>query len=282
MGNFIYRIALGVQENNNILKFLICHFDFCILLFNLCAFLFNLCALFFKCRFLFLNFCILEHDGGVPVFYFGEDFIFHLHGSAHVRSGGSLDETVHDKLLVIAIEFPFIDFQKMPVLFPTVILVEDVQQAFQVIARAPFQVRDLHDDGVVRQAFDEGVGHAVGYGVGVVVKIAAADIDNGFLQIAQFVPQDVDGYHGKAEALGIFIARRYVLLIEVLRAEVLPETQGLGGKPCLLQFNQDEVLLPVFFSYLGREVNAEQGDGLPAQVGVFVLAHLHFHHLFLQ
>ena len=69
MGNFIYRIALGVQENNNILKFLICHFDFCILLFNLCILLFNLCALF-------LNFCILEHDGGVPVFYFGEDFIF--------------------------------------------------------------------------------------------------------------------------------------------------------------------------------------------------------------
>ena len=96
------RVALGLQKGDNALEFLVCLSDFFVFLFkfrvfflnlraflfNLRAFLFNLCALFFKCRFLFLNFCILEHDGGVPVFYFGEDFIFHLHGSAHVRSGG--------------------------------------------------------------------------------------------------------------------------------------------------------------------------------------------------
>ena len=71
-----------------------------------------------------------------------------------------------------------------------VILVEEIEQTLQVISGTAFQIWNLNDDAVVRQAFDELVPmlyHAV-----VIVQVPAADVDHRFVQFAQFMPKNVD------------------------------------------------------------------------------------------
>ena len=170
----------------------------------------------------------------------------------------------------------------MLVPFDGVGLVEHVQKAFEAVAGAPLKVGDLHDDGVVREAFDEAVGHTLGDDVGVIVQVAAADVNDGFFQVAQLVPQDVDGNHGNSVAAGVFRFFRDVLFGEVLRAQVLAEAEGLGCQPCLLQLDKNQVLGTVLVAHFGGEVNPEQGNVGLAQARVFVAAHLHLSDLFLQ
>ena len=68
------------------------------------------------------------------------------------------------------------------------LLVENAQQAFQMIARTPLQIGYLHDDAVMRQTFNERVRHTLLYLLAFIIQVTATHIHHRLRQIAQFMP----------------------------------------------------------------------------------------------
>ena len=164
-----------------------------------------------------------------------------------------------------------------------VFLVEHAQQTFQAVAGASGEERDLYDDAVMRQTLDERVGSRER--MVIIVQIAAAHIDHRLGEVAQGMPQDVDGNDG--QPIGPFLSVLVllfddVLLVEVLRTQVLAEAQGLRNQPGLLQLDKDKVFRTVVLANLCREVDAEERDACLLHGCILVAAHLQVYDLLFQ
>ena len=158
-------------------------------------------------------------------------------------------------------------------------LVEDAKHLFKTVVHLAAQQRYLHDDAVVLQTLHEWVRLGERHFVAVVVVHLVPCIDNGFVDVAHAVSEEIYGNGGK----GVFPVSvlAHVLLVVVLQGEILPEAQCLRLQPCLLQFDKNEVFLAVVLPDGGGKVHAEHRYCLAHDVGVFMPAHLHVHHLLL-
>ncbi len=78
----------------------------------------------------------------------------------------------------------------------SVLLVEDTQDAFQMIPCVLFQEGNLDDDTVMRQALDERIGNASLYLMIIIVEITAAYINDRLLEVSYLMSEYVDGYDG--------------------------------------------------------------------------------------
>ena len=164
-----------------------------------------------------------------------------------------------------------------------IFLVKYAQQAFETVAGATGEERDLYDNAVMGQTLDKGVGSRKE--VVVIIQIAAAHVHHRLGEVAQGMPQYVNGDDGQAITpfLSVFVLRfDNVLLVEVLRAQILTETQGFSNEPGLLQFDEDEVFRTVVFTDLCREVYAEEGDASLLHGRILVAAHLKFYDILFE
>ena len=159
-------------------------------------------------------------------------------------------------------------------------LIEDAEYLLQPVVYLAFQQGNLHDDAVVLETLHEGVGLGERHFIPVVVVYFVPCIHDSFVDVADAVPEEIHG-NGRKCVFPVGVLA-HVLLVVVLQGEILPEAQCLRLQPCLLQFDKDEVFLAVVFPYGGGKVHAEHGYPLTHNVGIFMAAHLHVHHLFLQ
>ncbi len=160
-------------------------------------------------------------------------------------------------------------------------LVEHAEHLVQPVVDLAMQQRNLHDDAVVYQAVDEGVLVSVGHLRAIVVEGFVAHIDDGLVYVADAVPQEIHGHHGEGVSLSVAFLL-HVLLRVVLCREITAEAQGLRVEPCLLQFDEHEVLLPVVFLDARCEVDAEHRQVVACDVGVLMAPHLHTDDLLLE
>ena len=142
------------------------------------------------------------------------------------------------------------------------------------------QQGDLHDDAVVREAFDEGVGFIAFQEIAIVVVGVMVHVNHGRVDIAHSVAKQIDSHHG--ECVLVFAVFDNVLLSAVLRTEVLSEAQRLRFQPGFLQFDKHQMLVTIVFAYSGGEVNAKHGDAIARGVDILVRTLLYLHHSLFQ
>ena len=169
----------------------------------------------------------------------------------------------------------------MIIVSDTVILVENAQEPLQVIAGTPLQIGNLHDDAIVRQTLDKRIGNPFLDLVAVVIQIPATDVHHRLAQVAQLMPQDIDGDDGQTVTARVLI-RGHILLIQVLNAQVLPETERFRSEPCLLQLDQHQLFLARRVVDTGGKIKAEQGNTCLLDVRVLVVTHFQVTHLLFQ
>ena len=99
------------------------------------------------------------------------------------------------------------------------------------------------------------VGDAASHRLVLIVEGLMAHIHHRFFYLTHRMSQQIDGYHRQGVPVGA--AGDDVLGILVVYAQVLTETQGLGGEPGLLQLYQDELLFTIGFKDSGTKVDAE-------------------------
>ena len=92
--------------------------------------------------------------------------------------------------------------------------------------------------------------------------------------------QQVDGHHRYGVSPTIFW--QHVFHIGILCAEILAETQCLGFEPSFLQLYQYQVTRAIAFLDGGSEVDAEHGESVTPDVGVFVPSGLDCHYVLFQ
>ena len=81
------------------------------------------------------------------------------------------------------------------------------------------------------------------------------DVDDWVGNVSHAVSQQIDRHHRVGVPfLGVDL---YVVFVAVLHAKVLAEAQRFGVQPCLLEFNQDDLLRTVFLTDRRRKVDAE-------------------------
>ncbi len=160
-------------------------------------------------------------------------------------------------------------------------LVENAQHLLKAVVHLAPQQWYLHDDAVVLQAFHKLVGHALGHLLVLVVVGLVAYVDNGVLDMAHPMAEQIDGHHGHGKFPVLFL--QHVLLVVVLERQIAAEAQRFGGQPRFLQFDERELGQSVLILHFSREVDAKHGDGSFAHEGrVFVTAHFHVAHLLLE
>ena len=170
----------------------------------------------------------------------------------------------------------------MLIIFQAISLIEHLQQTFQPVAHPSFQIRDLHDDAVVRQAFDKPVRHPFSDKIRIIVQVITPHVDNRLLQISQLMSQDVNGDKRKPVSIGIVMLRQNVPLIEILDAEILAEAQRLGAEPRFLQLDEDQVLGSIGVADNSGEINPVKRDLRALGSRKLMRAHLQTHNLLLQ
>ena len=125
----------------------------------------------------------------------------------------------------------------MVICFHTAVLVENAQQTFQMITGTPFQKRNLHNDTVMRQAFDKRVRHTLPDFPTVIIQVTSAHIYHRFTQVAQLMPQNINGDNRQSISSSVSFTMN-ILRIQILCAQILAEPQGFRSQPCFLQLNQ--------------------------------------------
>ena len=133
----------------------------------------------------------------------------------------------------------------------------------------------------MRQAADKRVFHRLLHYLSLVVVGIVLDVNHGFVHITHSVPQEIDRHHGCGVSL-VFPLLRNVFGREILGAQVLAETERFRLQPRLLQFYQNEFLLPVLVPDLGGKVYAEHRERVSGGVCMLVAANLHAQHLLLE
>ena len=222
------------------------------------------------------------HHLCVASFYHGIVFVLVVHLLTDIGTHGSQTEpveNVHHVGIVLVIG----SFEANNLLCSLVPfrLVEDAQHLVQLVVDFAVQQRYLHDDAVVYQTVDEGVGVAMLHFLAVIVHSLMPHIDHGLVDVADAVPQEVDCHHRDGKSLVVAFLL-HVFLGVVLQGKVAAETQGLRVQPCLLQFDENQVRVAVVFPYPCGKVDTEHGNVVARHVGVFVAAHFHTHHFLLQ
>ena len=136
-------------------------------------------------------------------------------------------------------------------------LVEDAEQGFQIILAALLEVRNLHDDAVVGEAFDEVLLVRNVFAAGG-VKILTDDSDHRRFGMVERMPEQVDAQDRHGAQLAI--DRVGILLREVLPPEIFAKAHNVGCKFRLLDFDNDELFCAVGQCDTGREIYAEHRD----------------------
>ena len=81
-------------------------------------------------------------------------------------------------------------------------LVEDAEHLVQAVVDLSVQTGNLHDDTVVCQAVDKGIGQPPRNNVVVIVVGVAAHIEHRLLDVAHLMAQEINGNHGDGVAFG--------------------------------------------------------------------------------
>ena len=155
-------------------------------------------------------------------------------------------------------------------------LIEHAQYHVKVIVDLAVQPWNLYDDTVMRKTLHERVWQSLGYDIFIIIVGFVIDVQNGFLNISHFVPQQVYCHHGER------VVALHVLWIAVLHSQILAEPQRLCFYPCLLQLHKNQPLPAVCLPDGGAEVNAEHREVLALVIAVLVRTHLHVCHFLLQ
>ena len=251
------------------------------LLLNLLRLPFNLLVLpFDKLLFLFNHF-ILQHDGRISGLYLRQDFILHFHGSSHLRSDGGFHEPSHYQTAIVS-QSLFIQFHQMFIILQAIFLIKHLKDFLQAVPETALQVRNLDDDTVMRQTFDERIGNAVGYRIGIVIQVIPSHIDDRLFQIAQLMAQYVDGDDGNTVPVRIDILGQHILLIQVLGTQILSETQRLRGEPGLLQFNENQLCTAILVTDGSGKIYPQHGDAGLHHLRILMGLHLEINDVFLQ
>ena len=103
----------------------------------------------------------------------------------------------------------------------------------------------------------------------------------GFVDVPHAVTEQIHCYHWYAITEGIVVFQD-VVGVGILSPKILAETQGFSLKPRFLQLYEHEFQSTVILLDLCTEVDAKHGYLVAAAIGVFVLAHFHFHHISLK
>ena len=134
----------------------------------------------------------------------------------------------------------------------------------------------------MRQAFNERIGNAIGYRIGVVIQVIPSHIDDRLFQIAQLMAQYVDGDDGNTVPVRIDILGQHILLIQVLGTQILSETQRLRGEPSLLQLDENQLGAAVLVTDGSRKVYPKHGDAGLHHLRILMGLHLEINDVFLQ
>ena len=159
-------------------------------------------------------------------------------------------------------------------------LVKDAKHPIQLVVDLSVQAWNLYDDAFVGETLHKRVWQSLCHYVAVIVIRLAAYVEHRLLDVADFMSQQVNGHHGNG--ISPLVLRQHVFNVSILCTEVLTETQRLRFQPGLLQLNQYQVFRSVFLLYGCPEVYAEYRQPVAGDVGIFVAARLHFHHVLLQ
>ena len=136
-------------------------------------------------------------------------------------------------------------------------LVENSKDTFKMIPGILFQIRYLHDDTVMGKALDKRVGNPLTDLIIVIIQVTTTHVNHRLLQITYLVTQNIDGDDRQAKtARGTLF--HDILLTQILGSQVLTETKCLGGKPRLLQLDQDKTLRTGGIHDFRREIDPEK------------------------
>ena len=143
------------------------------------------------------------------------------------------------------------------------------------------QQRYLDDNAIVYQTVDERVGITMFHFLSVIIHSLMSHIDHSLVDVADAMPQEIDGNHRNGKSLVVTFLL-YVFLRIVLQGKIATETQSLRVQPCLLQLYQYQMCVPVIFLDLRRKVDSEHGNVVTSNIGMLVTAHFHAHHFLLE
>ena len=164
-----------------------------------------------------------------------------------------MDDGLH--IGVCRVESLVIKVQVVLIVLADTLLVEDTQHLVQPVVDLTVKTRYLHNDTVVIETVYELVGDAASHWLVLIVEGLMAHIHHRLFYLTHRMSQQIDGYHRQGVPVGA--AGDDVLRILVVYAQVLTETQGLGGEPGLLQLYQDKLLFTIGFKDSGTKVDAE-------------------------
>ena len=160
-------------------------------------------------------------------------------------------------------------------------LVKHAEHLVEMIVYLAMEQGNLHYNAVVDKTVDKRVFVAIGHLVAIVVHGFVAHINHRLVDVANTMPQQINGNHRNGVAL-VGTILEHVLLCIVLCGEVSAETECLSVKPCLLQLNKHEPHGAVVLPHPCGKVDAEHGDVVACDVGMLMPAHLHTHDILLQ
>ena len=139
---------------------------------------------------------------------------------------------------------------------------------------------NLHDDAVVGKALHEGTVFTALDQIAVIVVGVVVDINHRSGDVPHTMPQQINGHH--RQRMLVLAVLHDVLLARILGAKILAEPQSLSFQPCLLQFYQHHMFMPVLLTNGRTEINAEHRYVVSRHVHILMGALLHLHHLLLQ
>ena len=207
--------------------------------------------------------------------------VLDIHLMAHLAVCRCSQQPMYDveHLVIIGIQ-TLVDVEGLLAVSFKVRLVEDAQHFLQSVVDLTVKTGNLDDDAVVGQAVDEWMGQALGYEIVIVVVGMTTYIKHRFLDVADLMAQQVNGYHRNGIAL--FALRQDVLRVGVVHAQILAETERLGLEPCLLQLDEYQMLASVRLTNGGPEIYSEYGQAFAGGVCIFVATHFHIDDLLFQ
>ena len=162
-------------------------------------------------------------------------------------------------------------------------LVEHAQYLLQTVVDIALQSWYLHNYAVVYKTLYKRFGIALGNDVAVIVENIMVYVYYRLLDVAHLMAKQIYSYHRVGKAL--FVGLADIVLVVVLCAKILAESQRLGVEPSLLQLNQHNAvlyLIAFLLAYSSREVNAKHRQRVACSVAVFMWPHSYMNHFFLQ
>ena len=117
------------------------------------------------------------------------------------------------------------------------------------------QTRNLHNNTVVCETLDKGIGKALCNSASLIVIRLMLHVEYGFLDIAHLMSQKINRHHGQGMTVTAFA--NHILGILILNTQILTEAERFCRQPRFLQFNQYELFRTVGTANCCTEVNTE-------------------------